>query len=48
LIQWIAGSPVDVPATDFGKPASLFEKFPHDRVFIAPTERPGHGVREIN
>jgi oxalate decarboxylase len=35
LSQWIAGNPPDVLATNFGKPASLFEKFPHRDVFIA-------------
>ncbi len=35
LSQWIAGNPTDVLATNFGKPASLFEKFPHKDVFIA-------------
>ena len=47
LSMWIAGNPTDVLATNFSKPASLFEKFPRDRVFIAPTEAPPHGVREI-
>ncbi|MGD9723768.1 MAG: cupin domain-containing protein [Pirellulales bacterium] len=36
LSQWIAGNPTDVLATNFGKPASLFEKFPKRDVFIAP------------
>src|SRR6266852_1401338 len=35
LTQWIAGNPLDVLATNFGKPAALFEKFPHKDVFIA-------------
>jgi oxalate decarboxylase len=35
LSQWIAGNPLDVHATNFSKPASLFEKFPHRDVFIA-------------
>jgi oxalate decarboxylase len=35
LSQWIAGNPLDVLATNFGKPAALFEKFPHKDVFIA-------------
>jgi len=35
LSMWIAGNPVDVLATNFSKPASLFEKFPHRDVFIA-------------
>jgi oxalate decarboxylase len=41
LSQWIAGNPPDVLATNFGKPASLFEKFPHRDVFIADKEGPG-------
>ncbi|QEH38888.1 Oxalate decarboxylase OxdD [Aquisphaera giovannonii] len=40
LSQWIAGNPADVLATNFGKPAELFAKFPHRDVFIAP---PGGG-----
>ena len=36
LSQWIAGNPTDVLATNFSKPASLFEKFPKKDVFIAP------------
>lgn len=35
LSQWIASNPADVLATNFGKPASLFEKFPKKDVFIA-------------
>src|SRR4051812_39582701 len=35
LSQWIAGNPVDVLATNFGKSPSLFEKFPRKDVFIA-------------
>jgi len=35
LSQWIAGNPLDVLATNFGKPPALFEKFPHKDVFIA-------------
>ena len=31
LSEWIAGNPPDVLATNFGKPASLFEKFPRKR-----------------
>jgi oxalate decarboxylase len=34
LSEWIAGNPPDVLATNFGKPTSLFEKFPHRDVFI--------------
>src|SRR5947209_3484283 len=40
LSQWIAGNPVDVLATNFSKPASLFEKFPHRDVFISDKEGP--------
>ena len=29
------GKPADVLATNFGQPAELFEKFPHQDVFIA-------------
>jgi len=35
LSQWVAGNPADVLATNFGKPASVFEKFPRKDVFIA-------------
>ena len=35
LSEWIAGNPPDVLATNFGKPASVFEKFPRNDVFIA-------------
>ena len=35
LSQWIAANPVDVLATNFSKPTSLFEQFPHYDVFIA-------------
>lgn len=35
LSEWIAGNPVDVLATNFGKPAPVFEKFPHRDVFIS-------------
>jgi oxalate decarboxylase len=38
LSEWIAANPLDVLATNFGKPASLFEKFPRKDVFI--TENP--------
>ncbi len=40
LSQWIAGNPADVLATNFSKPAALFEKFPRDMVFIA--DKDGH------
>jgi oxalate decarboxylase len=40
LSQWIAGNPTDVLATNFSKPASLFEKFPKKDVFIASKDGP--------
>ncbi|MBV8267000.1 MAG: cupin domain-containing protein [Planctomycetaceae bacterium] len=40
LSQWIAGNPLDVLATNFGKPAALFEEFPHRDVFIADKDGP--------
>jgi oxalate decarboxylase len=45
LSQWIAGNSVDVLATNFGKPAALFEKFPRRNVFIADKDGPGHGQK---
>ena len=48
LSMWVAGNPADVLATNFSKPQSLFEKFPRNRVFIAPTETPPHGERELD
>lgn len=38
LSQWIAGNPADVLATNFGKPAALFDKFPKQDVFISSKE----------
>jgi oxalate decarboxylase len=38
LTEWMAGNPIDVLATNFGKPAELFEKFPKRDVFIAPKD----------
>ena len=35
LSEWIAGNPPDVLATNFGKPETLFQKFPRRDVFIA-------------
>jgi len=35
LSEWIVGNPPDVLAANFGKPASLFQKFPHRDVFIS-------------
>ncbi len=40
LSQWIAGNPTDVLATNFSKPAALFEKFPKKDVFIASKDGP--------
>jgi oxalate decarboxylase len=34
LSRWIAGNPADVLATDFSKPAGMFEGFPHGDLFI--------------
>jgi oxalate decarboxylase len=48
LSQWIAGNPAGVLATNFGKPKSLFERFPRERVFIAPTEPRSQPVREVH
>ncbi len=38
LSQWIAGNPTDVLATNFGKPAALFEKFPRSDLFLVPKD----------
>ncbi len=35
LSEWMAGNPIDVLATNFGQPVSLFEKFPSKDVFIS-------------
>jgi oxalate decarboxylase len=35
LSEWMAGNPLDVLASNFSKPASLFKKFPRKDVFIA-------------
>jgi len=40
LSEWIASNPPDVLATNFGKSASLFDKFPHKDVFITGGEGP--------
>ncbi|HVC92907.1 MAG TPA: cupin domain-containing protein [Pirellulales bacterium] len=40
LSQWIAGNPLDVLATNFSQPAALFEKFPHEDVFISDKDGP--------
>jgi oxalate decarboxylase len=40
LSQWIAGNPPDVLATNFGKPAAVFDNFPHRDVFIADKDGP--------
>jgi oxalate decarboxylase len=39
LTEWMAGNPPDVLATNFGKPAAVFEKFPRRDVFIAAGDR---------
>lgn len=44
LTEWMAGNPLDVLATNFGKPASLFEKFPRKDVFITGKEGPDKSV----
>jgi oxalate decarboxylase len=41
LSEWIAANPPDVLATNFSKPASLFEQFPRKDVFIAGKEGVG-------
>jgi oxalate decarboxylase len=38
LSQWIAGNPTDVLATNCGKPAAQFEKFPKKDVFVSSKE----------
>ena len=38
ISQWIAGNPADVLATNFGRPAALFNAFPKADVFIADGE----------
>jgi oxalate decarboxylase len=40
LSQWLAGNPLDVLATNFNKPDSLFQKFPGRDVFVAPEGGP--------
>ncbi len=47
LSTWIAGNPLDVLATNFSKPQALFEKFPHQRVFIYPTEQGHYGDKGL-
>jgi oxalate decarboxylase len=39
LTGWMAGNPVEVLATNFGKPEALFRRFPCQDVFI--TDRRG-------
>jgi oxalate decarboxylase len=34
LTEWMAGNPLDVLATNFSQPPSVFEKFPRKDVFI--------------
>jgi hypothetical protein len=40
----MAGNPPDVLATNFGKPAAPFEKFPRKEMFIMGKEGPGNRV----
>ena len=40
LSEWMAGNPLDVLATNFGQPASLFETFPRKDVFITRKDGP--------
>lgn len=40
LSQWIAANPVDVLATNFGKKAAVFDKFPRKDAFIV--DKQGH------
>ncbi len=47
LSQWLAGNPSYLLATHFNKPKSLVEKFPTDRVFIAPVGQEIDPKREI-
>ena len=47
ISKGIAGNPTCLLADHFGKPVVFFEKFPHERVFIAPTGAPVGGNREI-
>ncbi|HTU25731.1 MAG TPA: cupin domain-containing protein [Pirellulales bacterium] len=39
LTEWIAGNPVDILATNFGKPASVFKDFPKRDVFITDKKK---------
>jgi oxalate decarboxylase len=48
LSQWVAGNPRDVLATNFGKPAALFDKFPKQRVFISPNGPPEQNPRDVH
>jgi oxalate decarboxylase len=52
LSEWIAGNPTDVLATNFSKPAPLFEKFPRNDVFISskdgPRKPPATGKTEVH
>jgi oxalate decarboxylase len=40
LSSWIAGNPKQVLSTNFNKPETLFERFPHENVFIADKDGP--------
>jgi oxalate decarboxylase len=45
LTQWMSSNPSYLLAVHFGKPQSVFEKFPKGRAFISPPD--GQGQREI-
>jgi oxalate decarboxylase len=45
LSQWVAATPPYLLADHFGKPEAFFERFPRERVFIAPPD--GSVRREI-
>lgn len=47
LSQWVAGQPLDILATNFAQKPAVFEKFPRERVFIAPLGPPLQPEREV-
>jgi oxalate decarboxylase len=40
LSEWIAGNPSDVLATNFGRPAAVFQEFPRKDIFITDKDGP--------
>jgi oxalate decarboxylase len=46
LSSWIAGNPGQVLSTNFSKPESLFDRFPHETVFIADKDGPSRQGHE--